>query len=300
MSKPTVTIAVSALNEERNIVRFIESILLQKEDVFVIEKILVISDGSEDKTAERAESFHSPKIEVREYAERRGKSFRLNEIIADLTSDFIVQFDADIVLEHDRVLHDLLQPLFHEKGVGICGGNPLPVSPVTFTEKAIACSLESYLPLRLKLKNGNNIYSAMGCMLAFRKEFIKKIHIPNRSVANDLFLYFSCLSLGYTYRHVSSAIVRYRLPQTLRDHIKQNVRFASGPIKMKEYFSQALIESELHIPFWIKWQYRAEQVMKHPILCAYIYMVNTYCRYKALKTWHTLNTKWEMVSSTKM
>jgi cellulose synthase/poly-beta-1,6-N-acetylglucosamine synthase-like glycosyltransferase len=299
MNKPTVTIAVSALNEEANIKRFLESVVHQEEDDFVITKILIISDGSEDKTVEIAKSFYVKTIEVREYAERKGKSYRINEIIGGLTSDIMVQFDADVVLEHDRVIHDLIQPLIHQESVGMCGGNPLPFLPETFTEKAIVCSLDSYLPLRSKLKGGNNVYSALGCMLAFRTQFIKKVTIPNDAVVDDLFLYFSCLSLGYTYAYAPTAIVRYRLPQTLRDHVKQNTRFASGPLKMKEYFSSDLVDSELHIPTYLKLRYRIEQVLKHPILSMYIYIVNKYCHYKAARTWRGAHSKWDLVQSTK-
>ncbi len=299
MHNPSVTVAISALNEEANIKRFLESLLNQKEDGFHIEKILIISDGSTDRTVELATSVHSEKIEVREYLERKGKSFRINEIHAGLTSDILVQFDADVVLEHEYVLHDLIQPLILKNDVGMCGGNPLPFKPVTFTEKAIACSLDSYLPLRLKLKNGNNIFSALGCMLAYRKEFVKKVSMPNTMVPNDIFLYFSCLSLGYKYAYVPSAIVRYRLPQTLKDQIKQNVRFSSGPTRMRQHFPNTLVDDELRIPLSLKLRYRIEQVLKHPILSIYIYAVNSYCRYRAAKTWRTTSATWDMVASTK-
>ena len=47
---PTVTIALSAYNEAENIGRFLQSVLEQKENGFILEKILVISDGSDDST----------------------------------------------------------------------------------------------------------------------------------------------------------------------------------------------------------------------------------------------------------
>ena len=59
---PTVTVALSAFNEETNIGNFIASVLKQKEENFVLEKILIISDGSTDKTAEIVKSFDSPKL----------------------------------------------------------------------------------------------------------------------------------------------------------------------------------------------------------------------------------------------
>ena len=298
MSKSSITIATSAFNEEANIKRFLESVLSQKGNSFVIEKILIVSDGSTDKTVELVESFKDTRIKIIDHKERRGQSFRLNEIYSILLSDILVRSDADVVYSHDHVIRDLIQPIIKDKKVGMCGGNPLPFNPVTFTEKAVRCSLDSYLPLRSKLNDGDNIYSAMGCLLAYRKEFIKKVKIPN-IIANDMFSYFSCLSLGYKYKYVPSAIVKYRLPQTLQDHIKQNIRFSSGPIRMKKYFPEDLINRELHIPMRLKLRYRLEQLIKHPILSIYIYSVNSYCRYKANKTAHNISAKWEIANSTK-
>src|SRR3989344_8272149 len=91
---PTATLSISAHNEGRNVLIFLRSVLEQVEIGFVLEKILVISDGSTDKTVEIARSLNHQKIEIRDYPERLGKSARLNEIYHDLASDILVQSDA--------------------------------------------------------------------------------------------------------------------------------------------------------------------------------------------------------------
>src|SRR3989304_6639199 len=104
MKNFSVTVAISALNEAHNITAFLRSVLSQKEEGFVLEKILIISDGSTDQTAELARALNSDKIEVRKYGERIGKSSRLNEIYKDLRSDILVQSDADVVFSHPLVI----------------------------------------------------------------------------------------------------------------------------------------------------------------------------------------------------
>ena len=60
--KPTVTVALSAYNEEKNIKSFLESVLSQREESYVLKEIWVYSDVSTDKTVEIAKSIKSTKI----------------------------------------------------------------------------------------------------------------------------------------------------------------------------------------------------------------------------------------------
>ena len=71
----------------------------------------MISDGSDDSTISVAKSISSPKIEVREYPVRAGKSARLNEIYDSLTSDILVQSDADITFAHPGVVAAMVAAL---------------------------------------------------------------------------------------------------------------------------------------------------------------------------------------------
>ena len=169
----TVTVALSALNEEGNILNFLKSVLAQKEEGFILEKILVISDGGTDRTVELARSLNSNKIEVIEQKERAGKAQRLNEIYKLLTSDILVQSDADVIFENEFVIRNLIKPIIENDKVGLCAGNPIPMKGKTFTERAVNCTVLAYAPL----KKIRNISSADGKLLAFKKEFVKKICI---------------------------------------------------------------------------------------------------------------------------
>lgn len=62
MKKLTVTIGIPAYKEEKNIVRFLKSVLMQKEDGFKLNEIWVHSDRSVDRTVKLAKSLKS-KIE---------------------------------------------------------------------------------------------------------------------------------------------------------------------------------------------------------------------------------------------
>ena len=300
MSKiPTVTIATIALNEEQNIEKFLRSVLDQQEEGFKIVKILVISDGSSDKTAEIAKSFKSGLIRVISHENRIGKSARLNELYQNLDTDLLLQSDSDIIYSHKYVVRDMLLPLIKNKDVAMCGGNPLPIKGATYIEKAINLTTEVYQEFRQKVRNGDNVFSADGRILSFKKELVKKINIPNDMIANDMFTYFCCLILGLKYKFVASAIVYFRSPQSVRDHIRQNVRFRASPFRMEKYFSKELVKKETSIPKSLLYRTQLLMFIKHPISTLYIYLINLYCKLRARKIEDKLDAKWAIADSTK-
>lgn len=298
-TKPTVTVAISAYNEEKNIRAFLESVISQKEKGFVLENIWAYSDGSTDKTMEIARSIKSPKIGVFEGKKRVGKSSRLNQIYSRLKSDILVQSDADVVFSHPHVIRDVIKPIIENKKVGMCGGNPKPVLAETFTEKAVNCTFEAYQSFRESVRGGDNKFSADGRLLAIRRELVKKINVPSDMIANDVYIYFCCLTLGYKYRYVENAVVSFRLPQTLKDQIRQNTRFMASSIRMRKYFTEEIVAREYHIPPNMLLKNVLIQFIKHPVLCSYIFAINRYCWIKARAKEKYLNAKWDMAWSSK-
>lgn len=298
-SLPTVTIAVSAYNEANNIVPFLNSVLRQKENGFKIEKIVVVSDGSTDTTVQKAKSLNLKKIEIWDNKIRAGKSLRLNEIYQSLKSDILVQSDCDVIFDNPKVVANIVSPIILNKNIGMCGGNPQPTKGKTFTEKAVNYTCEVYIGFREKIRGGDNVFSADGRILAFKKELVKKIHIPTDMIANDRFTYFACLTNGYKYRYVKSAIVKFRSPQSLRDQIIQNTRFKSADIRMKRYFPKELVEYESNIPKFYMISSMSRQFIKYPTYCLYIFLVNMFCHLRSIYMGKKLTARWEIAKTTK-
>lgn len=295
----TVTIAICALNEGANIRPLLESIKIQKEDGYILEKILLISDGSTDKTVEYAKSIGFQNLVIKDYNQRIGKSSRLNEIYTTVTSDIVVQPDADVILGHEYVVRDIIKPFYESPKIGMTGGNPLPLQAETFLEKAINCTLEVYIPFRKKLNGGNNILSATGRLLALRNNVFRNIKVPKDTIANDGFVYFCNLMQGYLYRYAPSALVYFRSPQNIRDHISQNTRFQATQTWMKQYFPSSVVDREYHIPAKELKSAMMNQFLRYPLLSAYIFIINRYCDLRAKILKKRINAIWDIVYSTK-
>jgi cellulose synthase/poly-beta-1,6-N-acetylglucosamine synthase-like glycosyltransferase len=153
--------------------------------------------------------------------------------------------------------------------------------------------------LRGTFRGGNNVLSADGRLLAYRRELVKDIYVPGDMIANDMFTYFCCLSKGWKYRYIETAVVNFRSPQNIKDQIRQNTRFIAAPMRMERFFDANLVRRERNIPLWLILKPAVSQFIRHPIMCSYIFLINRYCKLRAYLTEKRMHAKWDMAFSTK-
>ncbi len=294
-----VDVVVSAFNEEQNISNLIHSVLKQNENGYRLKNLVIFSDGSTDNTVRVIKKIYDHRIKIFSFKDRKGKSSRLNKYYKNSNSDILVQIDADVILSHKNVLTDIVRPIIKNKNVGMCGGNALPMKGKTFTEKAVNYTNQAYQPIKDNQKNKDNVYSVSGAIMAFRKELVSIINLPENVIAEDVYIYFLCLTNKFLYRYVPSAVVNYRSPSNLRDQIKQNTRFLMSETKMSMYFSKDLVERESYFPKKILVIQMLKIFIKHPFHCIYIFIVNRYCQLRAEKLVLEMKADWQIAGSTK-
>jgi len=297
-NKLTVSAIISAYNEEANIKNFLNSLVQQEEINFKFEEIAIISDGSEDDTVGEAKKISDPRVKIYEAKQRMGKAKRLNDYFASCESDVLLIFDADTLLGSNSTVARLLDPLSKISGVGMIGGNARILPGETFIEKAINSSAEVFYEIREKYKEGNNAFGANGCILALVKDFYKRVRLTENMSVDDHFLYFSCLKMGLKFIYQKDAILWYRAPSTIKDHIKQNKRFISNNLLMRNVFGD-IAEREYEVPRALMIRLKVKAILKDPIHSLAIYLINIYCRRVARKEADKSNGKWDIASSTK-
>ncbi|MEY4731919.1 MAG: hypothetical protein RL681_865, partial [Candidatus Parcubacteria bacterium] len=289
-----VTVVLPAYNESANIGNALRSLADQQEVGFRITKILVISDGSTDGTADIARGVGDHRIAVREHTERRGKAMRLNEAHAETDMDIIVTMDADTILAHDRALAELITPFRYEPSIGLIGGHGEPVPARTFTEEAVNVGHYAREPLR-----GNNVFSADGKLMAYRSELARRVHFPEGTIGVDHYLYFACRKEGMDYRYAPRAKAFFRSPATLRDAVRQNIRFSAVPARMEKYFGQDATEREYHVPLTRRLAAKYGQAVRHPLATAYAFLIYTYCNMRGRLKERALTSMWDIAVTTK-
>ena len=296
--KPTVTIGIPAYNEEQNIFNLLQSVLRQKQNGFKIVEIILISDGSTDNTVNKVRKVKDKRLLIINNKKRDGKSVQLNKIFELAEGDIIVLFDADVVLYDSNTLHNLIKPIIKNRNVGLTGGYPVQSPTRNFLEQAIAIGNKAYEDARYKFRNGNNVYCCIGQILALSKKFAKSLYVPENVIANDNFMYFSCLSHNFKFEHAKSAKVLKRSPINLGDHFKQSERFITARKRLKKLFGK-LAENEYKMTSHLLFYYKLKAFIKNPIHCLTLFILNVYASILAYKNRKKLNAVWSIAWSTK-
>jgi cellulose synthase/poly-beta-1,6-N-acetylglucosamine synthase-like glycosyltransferase len=229
-----ISVAIPAHNEEKTIRHILSDVFSQNEEGYTLEEVLVFCDGCSDKTAEVARTISDKRLKVIDDGKQMGQLQRMRHAIEIAKGEIISFFDADVRLDGINVLQEIASQFLSEDVV-LVGGNTKPFPPTTFFERAVYTTFEVFERSRYELKGGNNIFGCTGGSISARRSFLESLTFPPL-INNDDYLYFSCLKQGKKFRLAKKAVVFYKVPSDIKDHIKQ--MFRSSPTAVIENFTE--------------------------------------------------------------
>lgn len=272
--KKTVTIGITAYNEEKNIENILLSVLKQKRRTFKLDKVLVVSDGSKDWTVEIAQALAKkhPEITVVDEKNRLGKATRLNEIYKLNQSDFIITFDADLVLAESDVIEQMLKP-FDDNRVGVTAANSIPLPSNTFEQKIILTWHDLWYEIRTAYRNGHIIQNLHGCATAIRASLARKVSYPKKITGDQDYLYFCNQKAGLKFYFCKNAHVIIRFPENFQELAQLMTRTNNEKNFMIGEFGKQ-ISSAYQIPCLLKIRETLKMFVKKPILLTLAFFYN--------------------------
>ncbi len=301
MKKLNVTIGIPAYYAEQNIKALLESLVVQTEKNQKIVEIIVYSDGCTDKTVSESKSVKDKRIKVVDAKIRRGMIQGLFRMFKIYKGDVFVLLNDDIKITDQSLIDKLIAPMNRSKKVGLIGGNPQPLSPRTFIERATISAFNTYDLARYKFRKGENKYTCDGKIMALRREFIEKINTELPSEAYgcvDVYIYFSCITNNFLYKYARRAVVYFRAPETTKDFISLTARNNANIYILEKIFGN-IVNSEYSIPKKYLYTEKAKELIKHPIPTLAAFALGQYCNYLALKRANNFQVTWDVVTSTK-
>lgn len=240
VSKPTVTVGITAYNEAANIADLLFALLRQVEERFRLAEIIVVSDGSTDATERIMRTFAQadPRIRLVADGRRLGQCARMNQVMEHAQSDIVILLDADVTLEHAWVLAELVLPLLEDETVMHTSGYALPLAPRGVMQRIAHAGAMVWEDAR-RAHRASPIYFSEGRIRAFRRAMYSRLRFQdNAADGTHTFLYGE--RHGLPLAVCERALVRYRLPATLIDYLIQMRRFRrSASIQRHEFSGEA-------------------------------------------------------------
>lgn len=295
--KLTISVGTSAYNEEQNIAKMLESVCNQKEKTIRIREIIVVSDGSLDKTVKAAKKIKDERIKIFDDRKRKGLSSRFNELLNKFNGDILVIVDSDMLMKDKLTVEKMASYFAKDPSTALVCGNTEPLPAKTFLEGAI----NNYILVRESLGKeysfGNTAYGAHA-FLAFSRKFAKSLSIPKNILNPDAYSYFTCKSKGYQTIFAKDAVALYRSPQSINDHINQATRHIIGGSQLKKYFEEELVDAGFTIPKPILTKLMFLQLKKNPVGYIVLKILNFYCQYLSIRN-KNFDPKWTTIKSSK-
>ncbi|MGY3054255.1 glycosyltransferase involved in cell wall biosynthesis [Pedobacter sp. UYEF25] len=201
INKPVVTVLMAVLNGEKYIENAINSILTQS---FTNFELLIINDGSKDKTVEIVENFVDPRIRLISNIKNEGLFFTRNYGVKEAKGKYVAILDSDDVATFNR-LKIQVAFMIANPNIALCGGQACFINDNDIKTGASDYVVGNDLSHQLVI---HNIF--INSTLMIRKSAIVEVGgYRDRSPAEDYDLSFR-ISLKYKVANLNNVFVNYR------------------------------------------------------------------------------------------
>ncbi|MEK6818731.1 MAG: glycosyltransferase [Nanoarchaeota archaeon] len=226
-----VTILIPAYNEEKSIEKTIKSALSLNYPKEKLE-VIVIDDGSKDKTYELAKRFASNQNLVVKVLTKKngGKGTALNLGIKNASGEIIVSMDADSFVSPDA-LKKMIYYFKNEKVMAVTPSMGV-YKPSGFLQRIQQIEYYMGVFLRKSFATMNAIHITPGAFSAYRKSFFEKYGgYDEKNITEDLEIALRIQSKNFIIENSPKSVVYTIAPKSFRSLLVQRRRWYTGLVK---------------------------------------------------------------------
>ncbi len=250
--KYAVSVLVPAYNEERTIKDTIESIF----DIdYPIREVIIINDGSTDRTKEIAEELlrKYPKLKFID-KKNTGKGDSLNTGIKMAKGELVVVVDADSYPAKDSF--GKMTGFFDDEKVGAATCVFVPRNKDKFWEKMQLIEYNIIAFTRKLLGCVDAIYVTPGPLAMYRKSVLEEVGgFDTKNITEDIEIAWHITQAGYKIKMTLSTDATTTAPNKLKTWYRQRRRWGIGGIQCisqykKEFMKKGMLGMFI-LPFFI-------------------------------------------------
>lgn len=224
----SISVIITAHNEESYIKEAIESV--KAAEFKGNKEIIIVDDGSNDKTAEISSEYISKNIKLLRTS-HNGKSASINKALRIAKGELIAIVDGDSYVHKDALM-EIIKKLEGKNVVGASG-----VIKVKNRNKFICGWLHVeqvyYSLIRLLITKINANITTPGPLSVYRKkELIEVGGFSTEGFAEDADITIRLIRKGYKIEFAEKAIVETNMPHQFKWFFRQRSRFARGTINI--------------------------------------------------------------------
>jgi cellulose synthase/poly-beta-1,6-N-acetylglucosamine synthase-like glycosyltransferase/peptidoglycan/xylan/chitin deacetylase (PgdA/CDA1 family)/spore germination protein YaaH len=227
--QPTVSVVVPAYNEEKVICRTIESLLASDYPNF---EIIVVDDGSNDRTYDLAKETFASEPRVSVYRkENGGKAEALNFGWRKSNGEVVIALDADTIFRGHTIA--ALAHRFADAAIGAVAGNAKVGNRINVVTKWQALEYVTSQNFdRRAFASLNCITVVPGSVGAWRRSVLEEIGgFSSDTLAEDQDLTIQVRKLGHRIGYEEAAVGLTEAPDSLRNLAKQRFRWSFGTLQ---------------------------------------------------------------------
>lgn len=218
---PTVTMIIPAYNEEAIIKQKMDNCRRLEYPEGKLE-ILIGSDGSSDNTNQLIEQFAPPNLKFFPFAENRGKSKVLTDLVASAQGEILVFSDANTIFNPHAIT--TLVHHFSQSNVGAVCGRLILINPNGNIGGWGEAKYWKYENIIKKLEGEvSSTIGATGGIYAIRRDLFPTLPV-DRQISDDLVISLLIIERGYKVLFEKEAIAVEATTRSFHDEFSRKKR----------------------------------------------------------------------------
>jgi glycosyltransferase involved in cell wall biosynthesis len=201
MNRSAVTVVIPAYNEEKTIGDVISETALIMNGLNMPYEIIVVDDGSTDKTGQIASTY---KAIVLSNNKNRGKGYALRRALQHASGDIIVTMDSDG--EHEpKEIPDLIEPLFN--GTDIVAGSRFLGSQRRATTNLNIIG-NFFFNATIMTLTGKRVTDSQTGFRAIKRSVLQKLNLNSDGYEIESEITVKSLKNGFTFKETPISVER--------------------------------------------------------------------------------------------